>query len=47
MCEFWNDPQMNFLEGVERLCVSVCVCMFEDEVGLEYEHGVEFATQSA
>ncbi len=28
---------IDFLEGVERLCVCMCVCMFEDEVDLEYE----------
>ncbi len=38
---------MNFLEGVERLCVCMCVCMFEDEANLEYDHGVEFVTQNA
>jgi hypothetical protein len=42
-----HERREDFLEGVERLCVCMCVCVFEDESDLEYEQGVEFATQSA
>jgi hypothetical protein len=42
-----HERREHSLEGVERLCVCMCVCVFEDEADLEYEQGVEFATQSA
>jgi hypothetical protein len=46
----WEEGRL-FGESWEIVCLYVCmrvfVCVFEDEADLEYEQGVEFATQSA
>lgn len=46
----WEEGRL-FGESWEIVCLYLCmrvfVCVFEDEADLEYEQGVEFATQSA